>query len=75
MPPAEFRASGAKSAPMVPKLATVPLSQGPSEDEVRQRIAALKARKPTTSSPDNGFYFDPSEPLRIINPGEITSDD
>ena len=66
--------SGAKSAPMVPQLATVPLSQGPSEDEVRQRIAALKARKPTTSSPDNGFYFDPSEPLRVINPGKITSD-
>ena len=67
--------SSAKPAPMVPKLATVPLSQGPSEDEVRQRIAALKARKPATSSPDNGFYLDPSEPLRLINPRKITSDD
>jgi hypothetical protein len=61
--------------PVVPKPATLHSGQGPSDDEVRQRIAALKARKPATSSPDNGFYFAPTEPLRLINPGKITSDD
>jgi hypothetical protein len=61
--------------PVIPKPATPHSGLGLSDDEVRQRIAALKARKPATSSPDNGFYFDPSEPLRLINPGKIASDD
>jgi hypothetical protein len=56
-------------APIVP-LATVPPSQGPSEDEVRRRIAALKARKPPAEAPADGFHYDPDEPLRLINPGK-----
>ena len=60
---------------VVRKPATLHSGQGPSDDEVRQRIAALKARKPAPTSPDNGFYFDPTEPLRLIDPGKITSED
>jgi hypothetical protein len=61
--------------PVVPKPATLHSGHGRSDDEVRQRIAALKARKPATSSPDNGFYFDPTEPLRLIERGKQDSND
>jgi hypothetical protein len=61
--------------PIVRKPATLHSGQGPCDDEVRQRIAALKARKPATTSPDNGFYFDPTEPLRLIDPGKKVRDD
>jgi hypothetical protein len=61
--------------PTAPKFATVLSGQGPTEDEVRQRIAALKARKRATMSSDNGFYFDPTEPLLLIDPRKTTSDD
>ena len=54
-------------APIVPT-ATVPASQGPSEDEVRRRIAALKARKPATEPSTEGFHYNPDEPLRLIDP-------
>jgi len=40
--------------------------QKPSEDEVRQRIAAFKARKPVTTPSRDDFHFDPNEPLRLI---------
>ena len=40
--------------------------QQPSQDEVRQRIAALKARKPLTTPSRDDFHFDPNEPLRLI---------
>jgi hypothetical protein len=56
--------------PIVPKAATLHAEHGPSDDEVRQRIAALKARKPATTPSDNGFFFDPTEPLRLIDPGK-----
>ena len=42
------------------------LAQQPSEDEVRQRIAAFKARKPVTTPSRDDFHFDPNEPLRLI---------
>ena len=51
-------------APIVP-IATVPPTQGPSEDEVRRRIAALKARKPAATPSDNGFYFDREFPASV----------
>jgi hypothetical protein len=35
-----------------------------------EEIAAVKARKPATTLSDNGFYFDPTEPLRLIDPGK-----
>ena len=53
-------------APMVPKATTVASHQKPSGDEVRQRIAAFKARKPATAPSPDTFHFDPSEPLRLI---------
>jgi hypothetical protein len=56
--------------PFVPKAARLHSGQGPGDEEVRQRIAALKARKPVTTKSDNGFYFDPTEPLRLIDPGK-----
>ena len=56
--------------PIVPKAASLHSGQGPSDEEVRQRIAALKARKPATTPSDNGFYFDPTEPLRLIDPDD-----
>jgi hypothetical protein len=59
-----------KPTPIVAKPATLHAERGPSDDEVRQRIAALKARKPAATPPDNGFYFDPTEPLRLIVPGK-----
>jgi hypothetical protein len=61
---------------MVAKKAALHSGPGPSEgNEVQQRIAAMKARKPATASSDNGFYFDPSEPLRLIDPGKQDSND
>jgi len=62
--------SVAVPTPVRPKPATLHAGQGPSEDEVRQRIAAMKARKPAATPSDNGFYFDPTEPLRLIDPGK-----
>jgi len=61
--------------PIVPKTATLHAEYGQSDDEVRQRIAALKARKPATTPSDNGFFFDPSEPLRLIDPGKQKPDE
>jgi hypothetical protein len=65
-----FSRSVAMPPPVVPNPATQYSGQGTSDEEVGQRIAALKARKPTTTSPDKGFYFDPTEPLRLIDPGK-----
>ena len=53
-------------APIVPKTTTVAPAQKPSEDEIRQRIAAPRARKPVMTPPPATFHFDPSEPLRLI---------
>jgi hypothetical protein len=61
--------------PVARKPGTLHSGQGLSDDEVRQRIAAMKARKPATTSPDKGFYFDPTEPLRLIDPGKKVRDD
>jgi hypothetical protein len=65
-------------APMVPKSATVASAQKPSEGEVRQRIAALKARKPAIAPSSDTFEFDPSEPLRLVRrerPGSNSGSD
>ena len=42
---------------------------GPAE-EVRQKIAALKARKYLNELIPEAFQFDPSEPLRLTKSGE-----
>ena len=47
----------------------------PADDEVRQRIAALKAKKPIAAAEPNGFQYDPTEPLRLINPSKRTLDE
>jgi hypothetical protein len=46
---------------------------GPSQNEVQQRIAAMKARKPAKFHLTMTFYFDPTEPLRLIDPGKRDS--
>jgi hypothetical protein len=61
--------------PILAKRAVMHSGPGPSENEVQQRIAAMKARKPATVSSDNDFYFDPTEPLRLIDPGKRNSND
>ena len=59
--------------PVGPKLESERPTQGPSEDEVRRRIAALKARKLPAEAPAEGFHYDPDEPLRLIDPGKRDS--
>jgi hypothetical protein len=44
------------------------------DEEVRRRIAALKARKSATTSSIGEFDFDPTQPLRLITPGKPASD-
>ena len=61
--------------PVVLKAPTLHAGHGPSDDEVQRRIAAVKARKPATTPSDNGFFFDPSEPLRLIDPGKRKPED
>jgi hypothetical protein len=56
--------------PVVLKAPTLHAGHGPSNDEVQRRIAAVKARTPAATPSDNGFYFDPTEPLRLIDPGK-----
>lgn len=62
------------AAPIAPKAAIVDSAQKPIEDEVRQRIAALKARKPVTTASLDDFHFDPIQPLRLIARGKPGSD-
>jgi hypothetical protein len=60
--------------PIDPKSAGGESVHKPSADEVRQRIAALKARKPVTTPSRDDFSFDPSEPLRLITREKPGSD-
>jgi hypothetical protein len=50
-------------------------AQSPSDDEIRQKIADLKARKPVAEPAPDGFHYDPDEPLRLINPDKRNSYD
>jgi len=43
-------------------------------DEVRRKIAALKTRKSVIEPTQEGFQFDPSEPLRLKNRGKKTDE-
>ena len=54
------------AAPIAPKAAAVDLAQKPSEDEIRQRVPTLKARKPVRTPSLDDFHFDPTQPLRLI---------
>jgi hypothetical protein len=62
------------AAPIQPKPAGADSAPEPGPDEVRQRIAALKARKPVTTPSRDDFHYDPSQPLRLITPGKPRSD-
>ena len=62
------RASAAEPAVLLPSLPHS--TQSPSYNEIRQKIADLKAKKPAVEPAPNGFHYDPDEPLRLINPGK-----
>jgi hypothetical protein len=64
-----------KSAPTSTGAGRVDSTQKPSgDDEARRRIAAFKAKKSVAAAEPNGFQFDPTEPLRLINPSKPTPD-
>jgi hypothetical protein len=69
----KFSRRVAVSTPVVSKLAPPHPTHGSSEDEVRRRIALLKARKPVTEPATDGFHYNPDEPLRLIDPGKRDS--
>ncbi len=54
------------AAPIASTAAIPDAAQKPSQDEVRKRIAAFKARKPVAAPSLNDFHFDPTQPLRLI---------
>jgi IS30 family transposase len=62
------------AGPVAPKADSVESARRLTEDEVRQRIAALKARRPVTRPSLDDFQFDPTQPLRLITPGKPASD-
>jgi hypothetical protein len=57
----------------------VPLPSPPhsteSYDEIRKKIADLKAKKPSVEPAPDGFHYNADEPLRLINPGKRDSND
>ena len=56
------------STPATSKLLPPHSAQRQSDDEIRQKIADLKARKPVVEPAPDGFQYDPDEPPRLINP-------
>ena len=67
------RASAAEPAVLLPSLPHT--TQSPSYNEIRQKIAELKAKKPAVDPAPDGFHYDPDEPLRLINPVKRNSYD
>ena len=67
------RSSAAEPAVLPPSLPHS--TQSPSYNEIRQKIAELKAKKPAVDSAPDGFHYDPDEPLRLINPVKRNSYD
>jgi hypothetical protein len=63
------------STPATPKPLPQYSAQSPSDDEIRRKIADLKARKPVAEPAPDGFHYDPDEPLRLINPVKRDSND
>jgi hypothetical protein len=61
------------STPEVP-LPSLPHSTQ-SYNEIRQKIAEKKARKPVPEPAADGFQYNPDEPLRLINPNKRNSYD
>ena len=56
------------AAPIAPEATSVDCAQKPDGNEVRRRIAALKARETVTTPARDDFHYDPSQPLRLIAP-------
>ena len=67
-------ADGTIATPIAPYPAGGQSAEMPSEDEIRQRIAAFKARKPVATPSRDDFHFDPSEPPRLITREKPGSD-
>lgn len=66
---------GSKADAIDPKGALVGSDDRAAQDEeVRRRIAALKARKPVTTPSRDDFHFDANQPLRLITPEKPASD-
>ncbi len=63
------------STPATPQLLPQHSAQRWSDDEIRQKIADVKARKPVAEPAPDGFHYDPDEPLRLINPVKRNSYD
>jgi hypothetical protein len=63
------------STPATSKLLPQHSAQRWSDDEIRQKIAEKKARKPVAEPALDGFHYDPDEPLRLINPVKRNSYD
>lgn len=63
------------SRPATSKLFPQYSAQPQSDDEIRKKIADLKARKPVAEPAPDGFHYDPDEPLRLINPDKRNSYD
>ena len=62
------------ASPTAPKLAIANSAQKAGEEEIRQKIATFKARKAITMPSQDGFHFNPDEPLRLITPRKSPSD-
>ena len=61
--------------PATSKLLSQHSAQRWNDDEIRQKIADVKARKPVAEPAPDGFHYDPDEPLRLINPVKPNSCD
>jgi hypothetical protein len=62
------------ASPTAPKLAIANSAQKADQEEIRQKIATFKARKAITTPSQDGFHFNPDEPLRLITPRKSPSD-
>ena len=60
---------------VLPGSATSHASRGSNEEEIRQKIVALKTSKATKTRDVNDFRFDATEPLRIIGSGKQAPND
>jgi IS30 family transposase len=66
---------GSNAARIEPKAGVVGSGQRAADDEeIRRRIAALKARKSAVAPSLDNFDFDPAQPLRLITPEKPASD-
>ena len=63
------------SSPQALETATPAAETGAALDEVRRRISALKVRKSVSKLMQEGFQFDPSEPLRLHKSSKKTVDE